>query len=314
MPLETRTLYLAAEESMLSIRNRCTLLSISRSNVYYKKAPESILNIEIKDRIEEIWDERNNKGSRVITAELRTYDNLPINRKRVQRLMRMLHIKGILPKRNLSKVGEIQYKYPYALSGMNIYRSNLVWAIDITYCKLPSGMMYVIAILDIFSRKVLTHDVTNTLEAVNCINCLEKAILKYGRPVIFNSDQGSQFTCNEWINTLEKHKIIISMDGKGRWVDNVYVERFWRTFKYECIFLLGIETAPELKQETTKYIQYYNTLRLHSRLDYKTPQSIYNASIVGNPTDVIIYCEYPSLDERTKKQRKRVLPSVNTLC
>ncbi len=314
MPLDARTRYLTTEESTLSIRNRCTLLSISRSSVYYKKTPESILNIEIKDRIEEIWDERNNKGSRVITAELRTYDNLPINRKRVQRLMRMLHIKGILPKRNLSKVGEIQYKFPYALSGMNIYRSNLVWAIDITYCKLPSGMMYVIAILDIFSRKVLNHYVTNTLEAVNCINCLEKAILKYGKPVIFNSDQGSQFTCNEWINTLEKHKIIISMDGKGRWVDNVYVERFWRTLKYECIFLLGIETAPELKQETTKYIQYYNTLRLHSRLDYKTPQSIYNASIVGNPTDAIIYCEYPALDERTKKQRKRVLPSVNTLC
>jgi putative transposase len=306
-----RTRYLNAEESKLSIRNRCALLGINRSNVYYKKVSESKDTLAIKGRIEEIWEERNNKGSRVITAELRTYDNLLVNRKRVQRLMRMLNIKGILPKRNLSKVGDIQYKYPYILSGMHIYKSNLVWATDLTYCKLPTGMMYVITILDIFSRQVLAHEITNTLEAVNCISCLDKAIDKYGKPIIFNSDQGSQFTCHEWINKLTQNNIVVSMDGKGRWADNVYVERFWRTLKYECIFLLGIETVADLKYEVAKYIQYYNSRRLHSRLDYKTPQSVYNASMVGDKVDDIIYCEYPPLDERTKMQRKLVLPSVS---
>ena len=310
MPLVKRIQYFNSEESQLSIRNKCVLLSINRSNIYYKKVVESTLNTKLKDRIEEIWEDRNNKGSRVITAELRTYDGLAVNRKRVQRLMRVLSIKGILPKCNLSKTGDIQYKYPYYLSGMHIYGSNIVWAIDITYCKLPTGMMYVIVILDVFSRSVLEHEVTNTLEAINCISCLNKAVAKYGKPLIFNSDQGSQFTCNEWVNNLKTHNIIISMDGKGRWVDNVYVERFWRTLKYECIFLLGIETAFELKRESAKYIEYYNTYRLHSRLGYKTPQSIYSGSIKYNLENAIMYCEYPPLEERTKIQKKRVLPSV----
>jgi putative transposase len=223
-------------------------LSINRSNLYYNKVPESQFNLKLKDRIEDIWNDRNNKGSRVITEELRYYDKLPINRKRIQRLMRVLGIKGILPKRNLSKIGDVKYKYPYWLSGMYIYKSNLVWATDITYCKLPTGMMYVIAILDIFSRQVLAYEITNTLEATGCISCLDKAIAKYGKPAIFNTDQGSQFTCHEWTHKLIQNDIIISMDGKGRWADNVYVERFWRTLKYECIFLLGIETIEELKR------------------------------------------------------------------
>ena len=246
--------YLHNEPSELSIRMRCILLSINRSNVYYKKASEPKYNLELKDRIEDIWNDRNNKGSRVITEELCTYANMSVNRKRVQRLMRILGIRGILPKSNLSKIGEIQYKHPYWLSGMHIYKSNLVWATDITYCKLPAGMMYVIVILDIFSRCVLAYEITNTLEAAGCITCLNTAINKYGKPTIFNSDQGSQFTCHEWINTLTQYGIIVSMDGKGRWVDNVYVERFWRTLKYECIFLMGIETVDELSEKSELYL------------------------------------------------------------
>jgi putative transposase len=303
--------YLHNEPSELSIRRKCILLSINRSNVYYNKAPEYKFNLDLKDRIEDIWNDRNNKGSRVITEELCTYDKLPVNRKRVQRLMRMLGIKGILPKSNLSKIGDVQCKHPYWLSGLHIYKSNLVWATDITYCKLPSGMMYVIVILDIFSREVLAYEITNTLEASGCISCLDKAIDKYGNPAIFNTDQGSQFTCHEWINKLTQNDIIISIDGKGRWADNVYVERFWRTLKYECIFLMGIETVDELKREIAKYIQYYNTLRLHSRLGYQAPQVVYNNSIAINDSGAVIYCEFPPLSERTKMQRKRVLTTIN---
>ena len=223
--------------------------------------------------------------------------------------MRKLGIRGIIPKQNLSKVGEKQYKHPYYLAGMNIYKSNQAWGVDITYVLLPSGKMYVICILDVFSRFVLSYIIANTLDTIGCIECLNNAIACYGTPQILNSDQGSQFTSHVWVSLLSNEHIIISMDGKGRWVDNVYVERFWRTLKYECIFMLGIETAADLHKEVAIYIEYYNTRRLHSALGYKTPESVYLAN-VNSDEEFVLYCDWPPNQERVTNSRKTVRPTI----
>lgn len=244
----------------------------------------------------------------MIREELRSYEGLCINRKRVQNIMRSLGIKGILPKRNLSKVGDLKYKHPYWLSGMKIYQSNMVWATDLTYVKLASGMMYVICLIDVFSRYIVAYVITNTLDTSGCIECLDKALAGYNKPQILNSDQGSNFTSEAWDTLLKAQAIIISMDAKGRWADNVYVERFWRTLKYECIYALGIETVTQLRVEVAKYIDYYNNRRLHSSLGYKTPALIYRNGLCNE--DGLIYCDYPVMDDRVRNCKPRVLPTV----
>lgn len=286
------------------------MLDINRSRIYYNAKLESAENLELKDKIYQIWDDHNNKGSRSITEDLIEYEKIVINRKKVQRLMRSLGIKGIIPKQNLSKAGDIQYKQPYYLAGMNIYKANQAWGIDITYCILPSGKMYVICLLDLFSRMIVGYVITNTLDTIACLECLDQAIAGYGKPHFLNSDQGSQFTSHAWINLLQDYQIVISMDGKGRWVDNVYVERFWRTLKYECIFLLGIETVADLHKQVAIYIEYYNKRRLHSTLSYKTPTSVYQASITKDE-ELILYCVWPPLEERVLHSKKAVMVTVD---
>lgn len=208
--------------------------------------------------------------------------------------MRKLGIHGILPKKNTSKSDKTHYKYPYLLKNMNIYRANQAWCSDISYVKLPQGHVYLVAIVDIYSRRILDYAISNTLEAEFCVRCLERCIQKYGAPVIFNTDQGVQYTSHEWINVLERNNIIISMDGKGRWADNIWIERVWRIIKYECIFMYGIENLLELKSELNKYISYYNTRRLHSSLvGYKAPTSYYQVSVTKHVfDDIILYCAF----------------------
>lgn len=288
------------------------MLEINRSTVYYKAKPKSEESIKIESYVYNIWDERNNKGSRTITADLREYQGLIINRKKVQRIMRDLGIQGILPKRNLSKAGNLQYKKPYYLSGMHIYAANLVWATDITYVKLPSGMMYVICLIDVHSRFIVSYIITNTLDANGCIECFNNGVKLYNKPTILNSDQGSQFTSHEWIKKLEMQDIIISMDAKGRWADNIFMERFWRTLKYECIYILGIETVSELYTEASKYIKYYNHKRLHSALGYKTPFSVYNKSIIDNNKPHVLYCNWPPKEDMVTHSRIIVRSEVSS--
>jgi putative transposase len=300
--------YLSDEPSELSISKRCKLLTITRSRVYYKSRPESEEAKYIRHKVYEIWhDSRSVKGSRVITHELREYYKLTVNRKCIQNTMRYLGIKGILPKRNLSKPGELKYKHPYLLSGMNIYRSNQVWQTDLSYVKLPGGMMYVICLIDVFSRYIVGYVITNTLDTTGCIECFNKAISNHHKPQILNSDQGSNFTSHDWVSLLQQHSILISMDAKGRWADNIYIERFWRTLKYECIYAAGIETVSQLHMEVNEYIEYYNNSRLHSALGYKTPWSIYQSNLSSN---AIIYCEYPLVAARAIQFKPRVLPTV----
>lgn len=275
-----------------SIRSRCNLLSIPRSGLYYKPVKDN-KNIDLCSLILDIWLDRNNKGWRTIQADLKEYHGLQVNHKKLRRLMHKLGIRGILPKKNTSKSNKSHYKYPYILKNMDIYRANIAWCSDITYIKLPHGHVYLVAIVDIYSRMILDYEISNTLDAEFCIRCLERCIKKYGVPAVFNSDQGVQYTCSAWINALKQHNIIISMDGKGRWADNIWIERIWRTIKYECIHLAGVENLLELKALLGKYIVYYNNKRLHSSLGYKQPAKYYEISMqINNNDEYIIYCEF----------------------
>jgi putative transposase len=289
--LKSRQEYLVSNASKLSLRSRCALLSLSRSSLYYEPVidKDTVLECLILD----IWLERNNKGWRSIQADLREYHNLVINHKPIRRLMKKLGIYGILPHKNTSKAHKAHYKYPYGLKNLSISQANMAWCSDITYIKLPQGYVYLIAIVDIYSRSILDYEISNTLEAEFCIRCLERCIKKYGAPAIFNTDQGVQYTSEAWVKMLQNNSIMISMDGKGRWADNIWIERIWRTVKYECIYMYGIESLAELKLQLNVYIDYYNTKRLHSSLGYKTPQIHYQESIKLNVNkEFAIYCKY----------------------
>jgi len=281
---------LEQEPTKLSIRSCCKLLSVNRSGLYYDPVPDK--NSDLNTLILEIWLLQNTKGYRTITEDLKEYHGLIVNHKRVRRIMRKLKIHGLLPKRNLSKNGKIKYKYPYGLKNMDLYRSNIAWCSDINYLKLPSGYMYLVAVVDIYSRKILDYEISNTLDAEFCLSCMERCIVKYGAPALMNSDKGVQYTSLAWIELLNKHNIAISMDGKGRWADNIWVERVWRTIKYECIYLHGIANIAELKWRLRNYIEYYNTKRLHSSLGYKTPDKYYLASKNEHESEeFMLYCK-----------------------
>lgn len=198
-----------------------------------------------------------------------------INRKRVLRLMREMGIQAIYPKPNLSKPASGHKKYPYLLRDLKIVKPNQVWATDITYIKLREGFIYLAAIIDLYSRKVLSWRISNTMDTDFCIEVLEEALQNYGKPEIFNSDQGSQFTSLIFIQKLEDENIKISMDGKGRATDNIYIERLWRSLKYEDIYIREYQTISECEEGVNKYFKFYNQERFHQSLEYKTPDEIY---------------------------------------
>jgi putative transposase len=204
-------------------------------------------------------------------------DHPHLTRKRIRRIMNRFGLRAIYPKLNLSKARKEHYKYPYLLSGKVIRHPNQVWATDITYCKLPGGYVYLVAILDLFSRKVLSWRLSNSLDSDFCVEALEEAIEKYGVPAIFNTDQGSQFTSDAFTGVLLKHHIQISMDGKGRALDNIYVERLWRTLKYEDLYIKCYESVIELKEGIKRYFHFYNNERFHQSLGYATPDDMYES-------------------------------------
>lgn len=195
--------------------------------------------------------------------------------KRVRRLLRKMRIMAIYPRRNLSKRGATKYVLPYKLRGLEITHSNHVWCIDITYVPMEHGFMYLTAIIDVYSRYIVGWDISNTLDAENSLNVLRRAIAEHGKPEIINSDQGSQFTCAGWTEYLEKQGITISMDGRGRCLDNIYIERFWRTIKQEYIYLNPAEDGRMLRQGIKVFIAYYNNKRTHQSLGRMTPESWY---------------------------------------
>jgi putative transposase len=265
---------LVNKEDALSIRKQCEILSVNRSSLYYAPVGESEENLEIMRKIDEHYLDHPTEGV------IRVHDFLfalgfVVNHKRVRRLLRLMGLMAIYPKRNLSKLGLGKYIRPYLLKGLKIERPNQVWAIDITYIPMNKGFLYLTAIIDLYSRYIVCWGISNTLEAEASLAVMKQAVKDYGKPEIINSDQGSQFTCEEWISYLESEKIEISMDGKGRAIDNIFIERFWRSLKYDYVYLHPASDGLELYKGLKEYIQYYNYELHHQGIERKTPAELY---------------------------------------
>jgi putative transposase len=257
----------------ISIRRQCELLGLNRSTWYYEVAEESETNLCLMRQIDEQYLETPFYGSRRMTAWLQQ-GGQAVNRKRVQRLMRVMGLEAIYPKPRLSVAGAGHKVYPYLLRNVAIARADQVWSTDITYIPLPNGFMYLTAVLDWHSRYVLSWQLSNTLDVGFCLEALDEA-LRQGCPEVFNTDQGAQFTATSYTGRLQAAGAKVSMDGKGRCLDNVFVERLWRTVKYEEVYLWRHETVPALQEGLRRYFRYYNEQRRHQALDYQTPASVY---------------------------------------
>jgi putative transposase len=267
------------EREELPLNQQAELLSLSRSSLYYRAVKPSAAEIAIKHRIDELYTAYPFYGSRKITAVLKA-DGVVINRKTVQRHMQEMGIAGICPGPNLSK-RSLQHKiYPYLLRGVTISHPNHVWGIDITYVRLRTGWLYLVAIIDWFSRYVLSWELDQSLEMDFVIIAVERA-LNGASPMIWNSDQGSHFTSDQYIKRLLAANVQVSMDGKGRAIDNIFTERLWRSVKYEEIYLKDYQNPREARNNLANYWQFYNYLRPHQSLDYKTPAQVYFQPVVG---------------------------------
>jgi putative transposase len=257
--------------AQLSIARQCALLELGRASYYREAARESEENLQLMRAIDEAYMQHPTLGSRMF-ARL-----LGVNRKRVQRLMRIMGIEAIYARPRLSQKCPEHRVFPYLLRGVEIVRCDQVWSTDITYVPMPRGFMYLTAVLDWHSRYVLAWELSNTLDATFCLSALNRS-LALARPEIFNTDQGSQFTSMAFTSRLQEAGVAISMDGRGRWLDNVFVERLWRTVKYDCLYLHEFATVTALETGLTSWFAYYNESRLHSALAYRTPAAVYGAA------------------------------------
>jgi len=282
-PIAERQSWIAQDET-LALSLQCKLLKVNRSVVYAHK--NRVLKSVDKNEslLLELLDEEYTRhpfyGSRRMTKYLCGLGH-KVNRKRVQRLMQTLGLVGMAPGPNTSKAHPQHKIYPYLLRGVDIIRPNQVWSTDITYIRLPHGFVYLVVIIDWYSRKVLSWRLSNTMDAGFCVDCLEDAIRVYGTPEIFNSDQGSQFTSDVFTGILIENDIKISMDGRGRALDNIFTERLWRTVKYEDVYLKQYDCVQRLLLGLTDYFVFYNEERLHQSLSYKTPSMVYQTATGG---------------------------------
>jgi putative transposase len=261
----------------LSVRRQCGLLGLNRSTLYYQPAAETEENLELMRLLDEEYTRHPFKGSRRMALWLAEQTGREVNRKRVQRLMGLMGLEAIYPRPKLSLPGQGHKVYPYLLRGVGIDRPDQVWSTDITYIGLPGGFMYLAAVIDWYSRYVICWRLSNTLDGSFCLEMLEEA-LSTGRPEIFNTDQGAQFTAEAFTARLEAAGVRVSMDGKGRCLDNVFVERLWRTVKYEDVYLRCYETVPGLQGGLGRYFPFYNHQRPHQSLDYRTPAAVYGVA------------------------------------
>jgi len=253
---------------------QCELLDLCRSSLYYRPRPVSPADLQLMRRIDELHLAHPFLGARRLARMLQR-EGVEVGRRHVGRLMRLMGIEAIYRRKRTSIPGKGHKVYPYLLGGVAIERPNQVWATDITYVPMAHGFAYLVAIVDLFSRKVLAFRVSNALATEFCVEALQEALTRYGTPEIFNTDQGSQFTTEEFTAVLLAKGVRVSMDGKGRWVDNVFVERLWRSVKYEQIYLHAHETMHELKAALTSYFGFYNVRRPHQSLKYRTPDEVY---------------------------------------
>jgi putative transposase len=257
----------------ISLQDQAELLSVSRSSLYYQPVGPSEREIAVKHRIDEIYTAHPYYGSRRITAKLRR-EGMPISRPTVQRYMRQMGIAGIAPGPNLSQSHPDHEVFPYLLRNVTIIRPNQVWGIDITYIRLTGGWLYLVAVLDWFSRLILSWELDQTLEIPFVLQAVDCALEK-GKPEIWNSDQGGQFTSPKYTRRLQNAEINISMDGRGRALDNIFTERLWRTIKYEEVYLKDYTSPREARQSLSQYLTFYNQERLHQSLDYQTPAEVH---------------------------------------
>jgi len=258
----------------VAVKRQAELLDLSRSSVYYTPRALSERDLKLMRRIDEMHLELPYYGSRKLADRLQR-EGYEVGRRHVRTLMRRMGIEALYRRPRTSIPARGAAIYPYLLSGVAIERPNQVWASDITYLPMAHGFLYLMAILDVASRKVLAFRLSNTLTADFCVEALEEAISKFGAPEIFNTDQGSQFTSEEWIKVLKDAGIAISMDGKGRWIDNVFIERLWRSVKYEEVYLRAYTNGTEARASLTRYFRTYNAVRSHQSLEYRTPDEVY---------------------------------------
>ena len=258
----------------ISIKRQCELLGINRLRVYYDKVMRPDRYEKIKVEVKRIWEGMPSRGARYIVRELFEI-GYRIGRKKAGELMRLLGLSALFVRKNLTKRAKGHKKYPYLLRDIKIERVNQVWSTDITYIKLASGFAYLTAVIDWYSRKVLSWRLSNTLDNSFCKDTVKEALCIYGEPEIFNTDQGSQYTANDFTKILEDKKIKISMDGKGRAVDNIFIKRLWRTVKYEHAYIWRFDTIKELREGLKDYFDFYNNKREHQSLGYKTPSEVY---------------------------------------
>lgn len=262
------------EHRAIPVSRQCELLGLSRSGYYYRPQGESQLNEHLMNIIDENYTKMPFCGVEKMTEWLRK-QGFPVNPKRVRRLMRLMGLEAIYPKRRLSIPAEEYKKYPYLLRDLVIERPDQVWCTDITYVRMLHGFLYLVAVMDWYSRYVLAWELSNTLDTRFCLNALERA-LAVSRPEIFNSDQGSQFTSTDFVKRLEDDGVAISMDGRGRVFDNIFIERLWRSVKYEEIYIHSYESVREAQNGLARYFHLYNNERLHQALGYRTPYEVYS--------------------------------------
>ena len=257
----------------ISINRQCELLNVSKGSLYYEPVGIDPYSLELMDLIDRQFTETPFYGSRRLTAWLNR-QGYPVNRKRIRRLMRLMCLDAIYPKPNLSKRRKDSEIYPYLLKGVKIQKPDFVWSSDITYIRVGRGFVYLTAIIDWFSRYVLSWRLSNTLEPAFCVEALNEALAS-SKPEIFNTDQGSQYTSKDFITPLKDSGIKISMDSKGRALDNIFAERLWRTVKYEEVYIKAYQTARDAFQSLKKYFLFYNNQRLHQSLGYRTPAEVH---------------------------------------
>ncbi|CAH1073934.1 Integrase [Candidatus Nitrotoga sp. 1052] len=303
-PIEVLKQWVGAAEP-LALTRQCELTDVARSTVYApsvaSKPNEQELMLMALIDVE--YTRHPFYGSRKIKIYLRDLGH-KINRKRVQRLMVMLGLAGMVPGPNTSRPHPQHKIYPYLLRGVNVTCPNQAWSTDITYVRLPRGFVYLVAVIDWYSRKVLAWRLSNTLDTGFCVDCLEQAIQVYGVPEIFNTDQGCQFTSAVFTDVLKAHSIAISMDGRGRALDNIFVERLWRSVKHEDVYLKGYATMPELLLGLTEYFVFYNMERTHQSLDYSTPDEVYRTACGGGASIVDKYGARKEIDRKQKTETK----------
>jgi putative transposase len=265
------------DDQVVPVVAQCRLLKVARSSLYYRPAPVSADDLAVMRRMDELHLAWPFYGSRRMTAVLRR-EGLPVNRKRIKRLMRVMALEAIYQKPITSRKHPDHKVYPYLLRGLVIDRPNQVWCADITYIPMAKGFVYLVAVMDWFSRRVLAWRVSITLETDFCVEALQDAMNRHGQPEIFNTDQGVQFTSAAFLGELETLGVRISMDGKGRFLDNIFIERLWRSLKYEEVFIKAYRSVPEARIGIGEWLSFYNDERPHQALDYRTPTAVFHGA------------------------------------